>query len=100
MSAWQLVGYCETGTPSALTASFSVPTSNTLTYTIAGQSHTATLSTGVLSSVNDRNNAEASCSAILTVDPFYNTATHPASSMLSFVVSTLVAVVVAYRIHQ
>ena len=101
VTASQLAGNCGTGTPSALTATFSVPTSNTVTYTLAGQRHTATLTTGVEPSIYDSNDADGACSATLTDDLFGNAAVHSASSMLPFVVSTLMmAAVAAYHIHQ
>lgn len=83
-----------------VTATFTAPTSNTITYTLAGQSHTATLTSGVETSINDRNNAEAACSATLTFDPFYNEATTPASSVHAFIISALGAAAMAYGILQ
>ena len=65
ITAGSFTGQCPSGTPSALGVITERPTSATHTYTLDGQTHTATSLAPSGSTIFDRNHADSACSANL-----------------------------------
>jgi hypothetical protein len=89
-----LAGQCGTSVPTSVQATASTPTSDTVTYTINGQSHTATRQSD--GGIVDRNNADASCSATLTKINSAPSAPFQPFHLFAVVLVSAVAAIVAF----